>query len=472
MAQNHAHEVETIVNALLQVSDRVVEVSHNHIITKIWDSYLSTLGSSYQYLGKTILNLSNESIVKQCDDLVTRSFALRDNSYIQYHLPGEKATTYSIRILAIHPNPDYLFVVIKNLSAKEGIELVEDKWRLALDAAGDGVWDLNLQTGKMSFSAKWHEIFGYDMSEITKRDDWVAKIHPDDKKRYEKCVDDYFAGKTPSYSAELRFLCKDGQYKWILSRGVAISKTDDGKPLRAIGTHHDINEKKLAEEALKISEETFSRVFSNSGIGIALIEPGGKWLDVNEVICKMTGYSKAELMKLTHLDVTHPEDREIDAGLVEQMLRKDIYNYTIEKRYLSRDKKIVFGLLAVSLVWDSNDNPKFFICQVIDITKKKELENEVRRKNAELETARVNLLNKVERLEKLNNLIVNNLKSPADNIKMLSDALLHHDASGLHVGGRALTQDEAFGLINESSSSLVNSLTSIIGSVDNKGKGS
>jgi PAS domain S-box-containing protein len=454
MAQNFSHEVETTVNALLQVGDRVVEVSKEHVITKIWDSYLSTMGNSYQYLGKSILQLGTESILKQCDDLITRSFALKDNNYIQYHVQDEKKpASYSIRILAIHPHEDYLFVVIKNLSSKEGIEIVEDKWKLALDAAGDGVWDLNMQTGKIVFSSKWHDIFGYDTTDISKWDDWSSRIHPDDKGGYLKNMEDYLAGKTPCYSVEQRYLCKDGTYKWILSRGVVIARTNDGKPLRAVGTHHDIHEKKIAEEALKTSRETFASAFDHSGIGIALISPDGKWLDVNNVICEMTGFTKEELLKLTHLDVTYPDDKGIDSGLIEQMLDKDIYTYTIEKRYLSKQKKIVYGLLTVSLVWNGDNTPKFFITQVIDITKKKELENELRKKNTELEAVRVSLTNKIHKFDK-----VADLKSMTEKIRELVEA-----TQSKYKG------DESLKLLGEYSNSLNDALANLLAGTNTKG---
>jgi PAS domain S-box-containing protein len=342
----------------------------------------------------------------------------------------------------------------------------EDKWKLALDAAGDGMWDLNMQTGDISFSAKWHDIFGYNPDEIATWDGWVAKIHPEDQPKYKRKVEEYIAGKTTSYSVEQRFLCRDGTYKWILSRGVIISKTDDGKPLRAIGTHHDINERKLAEEALKTSRETFASAFDHSGIGIALISPDGKWLDVNSIVCQMTGYSKEELLQLTHYDVTYPADKDIDRGLIDQMLDKDIYTYSIEKRYISKEKKIVLGLLTVSLVWNSDGTPKFFITQVIDITKKKELENQIKKKNAELETARASLVNKVNELEELNHIIANNLKGPVDKIKTLSEALVNKNKAGKHGSvsalSNALTEEEALQAIADSSKSLVTTLAKLM----------
>jgi len=361
----------------------------------------------------------------------------------------------------------------QNIS-NESNQFVEDKWKLALDAAGDGMWDLNMQTGEISFSDKWHEIFGYDFSDVSTWDGWAAKIHPDDKGRYEHKVEDVISGELPSYSIEQRFLCKDGTYKWILSRGVIISRTADGKPLRAIGTHHDINDQKLAEAALKASRDIFASTFDHSGIGIALIGPDAKWLDVNNVVCHMTGYTKEELQSLTHYDVTHPDDREIDRGLIDQMLDKDIYTYTIEKRYVTKQKKIVIGLLTVSLVWNSDNTPKFFISQVIDITKKKELENEIKMKNAELQSAKVNLLHKVSLLEELSDNIANNLTVPAANIKAISEALQASHGGDkpavIKALNKTLKQEEAVELIHENSETIINTLSAIMESAKIKHK--
>lgn len=464
--EHYFQEVETIVNALLQVSDRVVEVSKDHVITKIWDSNAANLGSKYQYIGMRVPDLSNESIVKQCDELVTRCFALRNNSSIQYTTTFNNIpTTFSIRILAIHPNKDFAFATIKNLTQKDGLEIVEDKWKLALDAAGDGMWDLNMQTDKIYFSPKWQDIFGYNSSDVPTLAVWSTKIHPDDFERYKHAAAEYLEGKSPSYSIEIRFRCKDGRYKWILSRGVVVSRAPDGKPLRAIGTHHDINDQKTAEQELKMSRDIFASAFNHSGIGIALIDVDTKWVDINEVLVRMTGYTKPELMKLTHYDVTLPEDREIDRGLINQMLRKEIETYTIEKRYLSKDKKVIVGLLNVSLVWNSDDTPKFFICQVIDITKKKEMENEIKAKNAELEQTKGSLVNKVRQLEELNNIIAKNLEAPAADIKTTAEAILGSHKSGtipVKALNKTLTEDEAIELIRENSTILMNTINTII----------
>ncbi len=130
----------------------------------------------------------------------------------------------------------------------------ESKWRIAVDRVGDGMWELDLKTGKMSFSDKWQDIFGYSnddlLNDITL---WGQKIHPDDYAISVKKFEDIFTGVTSDYCCEVRYQCKDGGYKWILSRGVVASRNEKGEPLNMIGTHQDIQERKLAEEAQKVN---------------------------------------------------------------------------------------------------------------------------------------------------------------------------------------------------------------------------
>ncbi|MBN1323199.1 MAG: PAS domain S-box protein [Methanotrichaceae archaeon] len=127
----------------------------------------------------------------------------------------------------------------------------EARWQFALEGAGDGVWDWNVQTGKVFFSPQWKAMLGYEEHEVgSTLDEWGKRVHPDDKERCSADLMSHFSGETPVYTNEHRVLCKDGTYKWILDRGKVIEWTPDGRPLRVIGTHSDITDRKLAEEAL------------------------------------------------------------------------------------------------------------------------------------------------------------------------------------------------------------------------------
>ena len=117
----------------------------------------------------------------------------------------------------------------------------EFRWKYAIEGAGDGLWDWNVPDGIVFFSLRWKEMLGYSADEVgTGFDEWEQRVHPDDKAASLKTVEDYLAGHSPTFSIEHRVLCKDGSYKWILARGMVVSRAPDGNPLRLIGTHSDI----------------------------------------------------------------------------------------------------------------------------------------------------------------------------------------------------------------------------------------
>ena len=125
------------------------------------------------------------------------------------------------------------------------------RWVAAFEAAGDGVWDWHPQTGEEHFSARFLELYGFGPDEVpalaAALDDMT---HPDDRARMARDREAHFAGRTPLYLNEHRVRCRDGQWKWILSRGVVISRDAQGRPLRVIGTHTDISARKEAESRL------------------------------------------------------------------------------------------------------------------------------------------------------------------------------------------------------------------------------
>ena len=128
------------------------------------------------------------------------------------------------------------------------LRMAEQRWEFALEGAGDGVWDWEVQSGKVSFSKRWFEIQGFDESDIgSDISVWEQLLHPDDARAVNEALAAHFAGYTPQFASEHRVRCKNGDYKWILGRGIVVARDAQGKPLRAIGTHTDITERKLAE---------------------------------------------------------------------------------------------------------------------------------------------------------------------------------------------------------------------------------
>jgi len=108
-----------------------------------------------------------------------------------------------------------------------------------------------IKTVRTIDSKKWKSMIGFADDEIENIfEEWEKRLHPDDKSDTMLDINNYLDSKTEHYSNEHRLLCKNGTYKWILSRGVIVSRDEKGEPLRLIGTHTDISERKNIENVL------------------------------------------------------------------------------------------------------------------------------------------------------------------------------------------------------------------------------
>lgn len=124
----------------------------------------------------------------------------------------------------------------------------EERLRLALAAGNQGLYDLNIQTGKATVNQYYAQMLGYELDEFEESNTkWRDRLHEEDRETVLKAYTDYIAGIRKEFNVEFRQKTKDGQWKWILSQGKIVEWDNDGNPLRMIGIHTDINEKKKYE---------------------------------------------------------------------------------------------------------------------------------------------------------------------------------------------------------------------------------
>lgn len=146
--------------------------------------------------------------------------------------------------------------------AQEKLKVNDERWRLALESAGEGVWDWNIPSGEVVYSKRWKEMLGYSEDEIpNKIGSWESLIYPLDKERTLSNIQSFLSVGNKGYRNEFRMLCKDGSWKWILAQGAIVERDDKEKPVRIIGTHTDISETKRLEESVRnINEKLELRV--------------------------------------------------------------------------------------------------------------------------------------------------------------------------------------------------------------------
>ena len=128
------------------------------------------------------------------------------------------------------------------------------------------------------------------------------------------------------------------------------------------------------ERALLESEQMYRTTFELAGVGIAHVSPEGRWLRVNRKLCEIVGYSEEELLRLTFQDITHPDDLAADLAETGKMLSGELQMYSMEKRYIRKDKSSVWINLTVSGRRDAAGRLTHFISLIEDITERRKLD--------------------------------------------------------------------------------------------------
>ncbi len=475
-----------MVNTLLQVGDRVLEISRDELICEIWGNEAGvSLEDHDELVGRSLADIDAKFVYGKCREHVAESFRTGQNTLLETILTlNGHSIRYILRVLPIHPDLDRLFLVAERVKTpiREGKETIATELKDGFEQRSD-FFDrvMNTIPGDVVVLDSDYR-FLYVNREAVRNEEsrrWLLG----------KTDEEYFRLKgRPIAIAEKRKekheLARNERrvIEWVetsydsegaavhIQRKICPLFDDKGGLDIIVGYSMNLTDLINTQEELKTNKDTFESAFHDSGIGMAIMAPDGKWLDVNNVLCEMTGYSREELMKVHVREITFPDDRRPNKEMVERMMRKEIPNYTMERRYISKSGKIVHALFTLSLVWSRNELPRFFIAQVVDITKMKDLEFENSRKNMELEQVKMNLINKVNQLEELSYIIAHNLRGPAGNIGLLTDALLaQNDGEELEGGvGSAFTMSEGLSYIKESSDNLMSSLSSLMQIVEIK----
>jgi len=163
---------------------------------------------------------------------------------------------------------------------------------------------------------------------------------------------------------------KDGRIIPSFVRAFPLQDTNK-QPLGIVGIITDISVQKEIENALRQQEELFRGIFEQAAVGIALINLEWKFVDVNEGFCEILGYSKQELLQKGVADITYPEDVPTNVQYRDRLNRGEINSYSLEKRYVRSDSKLIWGNISISLVRDIQGNPKYAIGIIEDINDRK-----------------------------------------------------------------------------------------------------
>jgi two-component system, sensor histidine kinase and response regulator len=188
-----------------------------------------------------------------------------------------------------------LGILIQRKEAESAHRQSEERLQLALEASDLGMWDWNLESGKIYRDWRWKRMLGYEENEISDtRQGFRELVHPQDLAVISSTLGKYLRGESSIYRVEFRMRAKSGEWKWIQSCGKVFDINERNKPLRLTGTHQDITERKLLEGELALKEARLNAFFNNAPVGLCILNKELQYVQVNQLLAEINGIAIAE----------------------------------------------------------------------------------------------------------------------------------------------------------------------------------
>ncbi|MGO9569398.1 MAG: PAS domain S-box protein [Desulfomonilaceae bacterium] len=265
---------------------------------------------------------------------------------------------------------------------EEALREVEARFRATLDNAAQAITLTNDKGRFTLVNAAWEKMFGYaakEALELTHLD----LTHPDFFQVSEEKLMALTRGDLDFYRMEKQYVRKDGTAFWA-DLSVTPVPGPDRRVGAAVGVIVDITETKRAQKALQERDALISALYNNAAQAIASTDEYGKFIEVNPAFERMFGYSRSEVLELTHLDITDPEFMDISRDNAAALFRGQLDSYRLEKRYFRKDGSVFWGDASIAAN-HRPDNRVQSVAIIVDISDRKRAEEALQKAHDELE---------------------------------------------------------------------------------------
>jgi len=272
----------------------------------------------------------------------------------------------------------YFTVILRDITERirSTQKLEEEKQRLemAILGAGLGFWDWDLRTNQVVYNDRWAQMLGYALPEIAPAfEAWSELIHPDDYLEVMRALDNHLAGNRPYYQVEHRLRTKSNEWKWVSVSGKVVGRADDGTPIRVIGTHLDVTDRKRSEEEIRklalVAQKTDNAVIITDAEGCI------EW--VNDGFTRISGYTAAEALGRKPGNVLQGHATDPDAVARMREAIRNGQGFDVEVLNYHKNGTPHWLHITAQPVFDDQGNVRHFVAIEADITERKEAESQL-----------------------------------------------------------------------------------------------
>jgi len=243
-----------------------------------------------------------------------------------------------------------------------------------LEGSDLGFWDWKIDTNEVERNPAWAELLGYSHEEIKRTtQQWSDFIYPDDREKAWQSIQDVLAGRSSIHKIEYRMIHKNGSLRWILDHAKVVQRDQNGRPIRMCGTHADINERKAAEEELRIAAAAFE-----SQEGMIVTDAENLIIKVNQAFINITGYTAKEAIGQTpqHLLRSGRQNTIFYTAMWDSIQHTGAWQGEIWNR--RKNGEVYPEWLTITVVKGTDGETTHYVATFTDITERKAAEEKIK----------------------------------------------------------------------------------------------
>ncbi len=266
--------------------------------------------------------------------------------------------------------------LIRDIAERRAAQIQREQLARVVESTNDAVITVDRAGTITSWNAGAERLYGYTAEEMIGTPQVAPARRDRSHSDAQELMPRLMAGEHVTERARSRRR-RDGS-RIFVDLSAAPLRDESGNVIGATSIARDVTDQHRLELDLEQSEARFRETFDEAPIGVALVGPNGRWLEVNRALCEIVGYSEAELLQRTFQEITHPDDLDADLAKLGQVLTGEIQTYQMEKRYFHKAGHVIWAKLSVALVRDERGTPLHFVSHIEDITRAKAAESALR----------------------------------------------------------------------------------------------